>query len=156
MARRFTAAARTCVRAADWEARRHGDHRIGSDHLLLGLLDRPGSLAGEVLGVDLAAAREAVDDLDVAALHAVGVAVPDGLELPAIRPTKGHLTLSAGARGVLARSVARAAAERARAIEERHLLLVLLEGSAPDPACALLDAMGVDRAAARAQLRAAA
>src|SRR5580693_7723261 len=57
---------------ASEEARRRGDRRTGTDHLLLGLLEDPS--VEVVLGVSLQQARQAVETLDEAALGAVGIA----------------------------------------------------------------------------------
>ena len=53
------------------EARRRGDRRTGTDHVLLALLDDP-SIEG-VLGVSLQQARQALELLDQEALGALGL-----------------------------------------------------------------------------------
>ena len=53
------------------EARRRGDRRTGTDHLLLALLEDPSIEA--VLGVSLQQAREALESLDREALGALGL-----------------------------------------------------------------------------------
>lgn len=53
--------------SATEEARRRGDRRLGTDHLLLGLLHDEDSQAAHALRVSLAAARAASEALDVAA-----------------------------------------------------------------------------------------
>ena len=53
------------------EARRRGDHKVGTEHLVLALLMEP-ALAG-ALGADLASARAQLEALDRDALGAVGV-----------------------------------------------------------------------------------
>src|ERR1700683_4552552 len=58
------------LRASE-EARRRGDRRTGTDHLLLALLEDP-SIEG-VLGVSLQQARQALDSLDQEALGALGL-----------------------------------------------------------------------------------
>ena len=58
------------MRASE-EARRRGDRRTGTDHLLLGMLEDPSIEA--VLGVSLPQARQALDSLDQEALGAVGL-----------------------------------------------------------------------------------
>ena len=57
---------------ASEEARRRGDRRAGTDHLLLGLLEEPEIEA--VLGVSLLKARDRLDSLDREVLGALGVA----------------------------------------------------------------------------------
>ena len=74
----FAAGARTVVTSALEEARLRGDRRIGTEHLLLGLLHDPDSVAARTLGIDLATAQEALDALDRAALAAVGIDARDG------------------------------------------------------------------------------
>ena len=53
------------------EARRRGDRRSGTDHLLLALLEDPSTEA--VLGVTLQQARQAHESLDREALGALGM-----------------------------------------------------------------------------------
>ena len=62
MFERFARAARIAVEDARYEAERRGDRRIGSDHLLLALL-QDDELA-QLVGVDAAAAHDAADQLD--------------------------------------------------------------------------------------------
>ena len=57
---------------ASEEARRRGDRRTGTDHLLLALLEDPSTAA--VLGVSLQQARQALESLDHEALGALGLA----------------------------------------------------------------------------------
>src|SRR6202044_4252463 len=53
------------------EARRRGDRRTGTDHLLLALLEDPSIEI--VLGVNLQQARQALESLDHEALGALGM-----------------------------------------------------------------------------------
>jgi len=62
------------------EARRRGDRRVGTEHLVLGLVSEPAM--AEVLGRDLPTARAALDALDHDALVAVGLG--EGLDAPPI------------------------------------------------------------------------
>ena len=72
-----------CLRAGE-EARRRGDRRTGTDHLLLALLEDPSIQA--VVGVSRQQARQALDSLDHHALVAVGLgSVGDAPPLP-MRP----------------------------------------------------------------------
>jgi ATP-dependent Clp protease ATP-binding subunit ClpA len=150
---RFDPDARAQVlRFASDEAARDGHRRIGTHHLLLGLLRDPTSEATRAVGADLRSARAASLDLDMAALAAVGVdATPADLAAPTIR-TRRRPPFTAGARAALARGVRAARAAKARRVEPRHLLLGVLGCQRPDPAAELLDALGVDRAAARERL----
>ncbi len=59
-----------CLQAGE-EARRRGDRRTGTDHVLLALLEDPSIEA--VLGVSLQQARQALESLDQEALGAVGL-----------------------------------------------------------------------------------
>ncbi|MGH7750058.1 MAG: Clp protease N-terminal domain-containing protein, partial [Candidatus Dormibacteria bacterium] len=56
---------------ASEEARRRGDRRTGTDHVLLALLDDPSIEV--VLGVSLQQARQALESLDHEALGALGM-----------------------------------------------------------------------------------
>lgn len=147
-------ARRAVLTAAVDEAERRGDRRIGTDHLLLGLLHDAGGLARTALDVDLVAARTADRALDRAALAAVGIAVPPLPEAEPVR-SRRRRPLTSAARAVLLRSVHSAvhATPRRRAVDERDLLLALLACERPDPAAELLAALGVDRAAAEAAAR---
>jgi ATP-dependent Clp protease ATP-binding subunit ClpA len=140
MFERFSETARCTVTEGVKEAARRGDRRVGTDHLLLGLLHDPSSAA--TLGVSLEAARAAEEALDREALAAVGVDPgPGPLAMP--RPAAGRLPMTSAAKGVLAHSVRRAAADRSRTITGRHVVLALLENRTPDPAAALLARLGV-------------
>ena len=138
--------------SATEEASRRGDRRLGTDHLLLGLLHDADSPAARALGVSLAAARAALDALDVAALAAVGVgvAVP-GEPSPAAAPR--HVRpLTSGARAVIKRAIDEARQARTGRIGTDHFLLALLSRELPDPAAELLHALGADPAAVRERL----
>ena len=67
------------LRASE-EARRRGDRRTGTDHLLLALLEDPSIEA--VLGVSLQQARQALESLDHEALGALGLG--SGTDAPAL------------------------------------------------------------------------
>jgi ATP-dependent Clp protease ATP-binding subunit ClpA len=153
MVKRFSADARRMVMtSAVDEARRRGDRRIGTDHLLLGLLHDPDAVTARALGVDLESARAATAALDRAALAAIGIDVGD--LTAARRPSRARRRppLTSGARAVLARSIREASSSKSRYIEARHLLLALLSRERPDPAAELLAALGVDPDAARKRL----
>jgi len=59
-----------CLRASE-EARRRGDRRYGTDHILLALFEEPSIEA--LLGVSLQQARLALESLDREALGALGL-----------------------------------------------------------------------------------
>jgi ATP-dependent Clp protease ATP-binding subunit ClpA len=142
------------VTAALDEARRRGDRRMGTEHLLLGLLRDPGSEPARALGVDLPAARHALDELELAALRTVGIdpgRVRGLAELPRRHPPLTVAALTTGARTVVRLAVDGTTA-RTRGSAPRHLLLALLDRGRPDPVAELVDHLGVDRDAVRARL----
>ncbi|HKR98193.1 MAG TPA: Clp protease N-terminal domain-containing protein [Candidatus Dormibacteraeota bacterium] len=139
------------------EARRRGDRRVGTEHLVLGLLREPE--VAPVLGCDLGAAREALDAMDRDALVAVGIdrrldAPPIPTREPALRG--GRAILKAVLADQLpATPVAKRVMEEAGK-DARHrpakqcwsrerVLIALLSLAPPDPAAALLDALEVNR-----------
>ena len=135
------------------EARRRGDRRLGTDHLLLGLLHDTDSPVVQALAIDLESARAAADALDRAALAAVGVNV-DHLGDPP-RPAYGRrlLPLTSGARAVFKRTVEQTRKAKTQRIEARQFLLALLDRERPDPAAELLHALNVDRSQVRDRLQ---
>ena len=153
MFERFAASARTAVEDAKYEAGRRGDRRIGTEHLLLALLHDEDLV--RLLGVDAETAREAAEELDHAALSAIG------LELGGYRPTGRAslgtpIALTAGAKTVIRGALVNAATEKARAITTRHLLLALLDRPQPDPSASLFAALAIDPRGIRDRLAAAA
>lgn len=132
------------------EAHRRGDRRIGTDHMLLGLLHDPA--AAKLLGVRLEDARDASSDLDRAALAAVGFEA-QALDAPIPVRSRRRPPFTSGAREVLKRGVDEARAVKSRHIEARHLLLGILTRERPDPAAELLAAMDVDVVSARERLK---
>ncbi|MDQ2847266.1 MAG: Clp protease [Actinomycetota bacterium] len=106
MFERFDITARETVVSAQSAAKRLGHHYIGTEHLLLGLLDQSPALAARLLighGLDkptveqrvIALAGGGADELDAAALDTIGI------DLSAVR-SKVEITFGAGAldRGV--------------------------------------------------------
>jgi ATP-dependent Clp protease ATP-binding subunit ClpA len=153
MITRLSADARKMVlTSAAEEARRRGDRRLGTDHLLLGLLHDANSSVAQALGIDLEAARAASDALDRAALTAVGVMVAHLGDPPQPVYARPLPPLTSGARAVLKRTIDETRHAKARHIETRHFLLALLAQDCPDPAAELLRAMGVDRLQVRNRL----
>ena len=146
------------VKAAAEEARRRGDRRIGTEHLLLGLLVATDSTStrapgADVLGVDLAAARGALAELDVAALRAIGLDIDEG---PHARAARRHpavpATLTTSARAAINQAIKATTRKNRNTQAAGQLLLALLAQSRPDPVAELLDHLGVDRAASRAHI----
>jgi len=145
---RLTPAARAVVAAGDDEAALRGDRRVGTDHLLLGLLHDPAT--AELVGVDLATARRRLRELDRTALAALGITSPDLDGTVAISRSSSRQPTS-GFRAVLPLAYTVAANEKSRRVTPRHLLLALLARDEPDPAAALLAALGIRPAEVRAR-----
>ena len=150
---RLSADARKIVlTSAAAEARRRGDRRLGTDHLLLGLLQDADSSVARALGIDLESARAAADALDRAALAAVGINVDHLGNPPPPVFARRLLPLTSGARAVLKRTVDETRKARSSRIEPSHFLLALLDRERPDPAAELLHALNVDRSQVRSRL----
>jgi Clp amino terminal domain, pathogenicity island component len=141
------------------EARRRGDRRTGTDHVLLALLEDPSIEV--VLGVSLQQAREALESLDREALGALGLG--SGTDAPPLpmravpkKPTirdimkKDRLRMTPAAKKVL--EGASKPNRRKLQITAQQVLAQILTLQPPDPAAVLLGALGVDRAAARQRL----
>ena len=143
MFEKFAASTREAVRAGAEEAQRRGDRRIGTDHLLLGLLHDPAS--ADVLGITVADGREKSADMDRRALSAIGIDLDGYVPTPQLRRVF-RTTFSSGAKSVMERTLRLTVAEKSKKITPKHLLLALLERQKPDPAAALLAELGVDRA----------
>jgi ATP-dependent Clp protease ATP-binding subunit ClpA len=123
-----------CLRASE-EARRRGDRRYGTDHLLIALLEDPTIEA--MLGVSLEHARQALESLDHQALGALGLAsVADAPPLP-MRPVPNK-----PAKKVL--EDASKPNRRKLQITAQQVLAQILTLQPPDPAAVLLGALGVN------------
>ena len=153
MVKRLSEDARKLVltEAADG-VRRRGDRRLGTGHLLLGLLHDPASEAASALGVDLASARAAQDALDRAALAAVGINADDLSDIEEPGGARRRPPLTSGARAVFKLAVEEARPRESGRIGTRHFLLALLPCERPDPAAELLHELGVDPAVVRDRL----
>lgn len=139
------------VKAALDEARRRGNRRLGTEHLLLGLLHDPGS--AEAIGIDLDTARAAMDTLDQDALRAIGLPVGELTTVsPRRHPPVTLAALTSSARTVLDRAVATTTV-KTRRTAPTHMLLELLDRARPDPVTELIDRLAIDRDAVRAKLR---
>lgn len=146
---------RSVLLSAGEEARRRGDRRIGTEHLLLALLHDEGSPAALALSAPLDDVRAQADALDLVALSAIGIEVdslPPASPASAVASGRRLPPLTSGARAVLKRVLDTAKPRRGGHLSSTHFLLALLALRAPDPAAALLDAVGVDRAALTAAL----
>jgi hypothetical protein len=146
------------LRASE-EARRRGDRRTGTDHLLLGLLEDPSIEV--VLGVSLQQAREALESLDHEALGALGMA--SGAEAPplpmravpvkaTIRAVmaKDRLRMTPAAKNVLEQAVK--PLRRKHQVTAQQVLAQILTLQPPDPAAVLLGALGVNTSEVRRRL----
>ena len=143
------------------EARRRGDRRVGTEHLILGLLGEP--VLARALGCDLQTARDALDAMDQDALAAVGIgaafnAPPIPIGEPIKRPSRPTLKAVLRDRLPMTPSAKTALEKSYKEIRHGHhdfpqqVLLTVLELEPPDPAADLIAALGVDRAAARQRL----
>jgi hypothetical protein len=152
--------------AAREEARRRGDRKVGTEHLLLALLSET-DLSG-VLDVTIEEARAALDALDLQAFAAIGLDVRLGLpplpstpleELPR-KPTlravlKGRLPMTPTAKKTLeasSKGTRRGRAHPGTRYMARNVLAALLELERPDPAAELLAGLGLEPAAIRERL----
>jgi hypothetical protein len=149
------------LRASE-EARRRGDRRTGTDHVLLALLEDPSTEA--VLGVSLQQARQALDSLDHEALGALGMgpgagapplpmrAVPKKPRLRDIAQ-KDRLRMTPAAKKVL--EEASKPNRRRLKVTAQQVLAQILTLQPPDPAAVLLGALGVNTSEVRRRLDAA-
>ena len=176
MLERFTSEARATVVGAQQEARRLGAERIGTEYLLLGLLEQDGPAAAVLTGHGLT--RDAVaaaivahtggDELDAEALSTLGIDLdavrstveevfgPGALEGPGSRrrQKRGHIPFTPRAKKVLELSLREVLAMGSRTITDGHIALGLLrEGQGL--AMKVLHDRGIDPQALRAELRAA-
>jgi ATP-dependent Clp protease ATP-binding subunit ClpA len=130
--------------AARAEALRRRDRFIGSEHLLLGLLADPLGRPTQLLGVNLTAARAALDRLDREALNAIGVNSTPAQPLTTNGPHRARLGLTSGARRVLVHAVHEAISRKASRITTDHLLLGVVAADPPDQAAVLLRFLDLD------------
>ena len=139
-----------CLQAGE-EARRRGDRRTGTEHILLALL-ADASTEGAV-GVSLQQARQALESLDQGALASLGIGpAVDVLPLPVravpkkprIRDVaqRGRLRLTPAAKNLL--EEASKPNRRRLQVTAEQLLARILALQPPDPAAVLLVALGVD------------
>jgi ATP-dependent Clp protease ATP-binding subunit ClpA len=144
---------------ASEEARRQGDRRTGTDHILLALLADPSIEA--VLGVNLQQARQALESLDDEALGALGLgaktdtpALPmhDVPKKPRLRDIaqKDRLRMTPAAKRVLEEAVK--PNRRKTQVTAQQVLAQILTLQPPDPAAALLSALGVNTSEVRSRL----
>ena len=145
------------MRASE-EARRRGDRRTGTDHVVLGLLEDPSIEV--VLGVGQQQARQALESLDQEALGALGLA--SGTDAPPLpmravpkKPTiravlKDRLRMTPAAKKVLEEAVK--PMRRKTQVTAQQVLAQILTLQPPDPAAVLLGALGVNTSEVRRRL----
>ena len=144
---------------ASEEARRRGDRRTGTDHLVLALLADPSIEV--VLGVTLQQARRAQESLDHEALGALGMgfgADPPALPMRAVpkKPRlrdvakKDRFRMTPAAKKVL--EEAARPNRRGLQITAQQVLAQILTLQPPDPAAVLLGALGVNTPEVRRRL----
>ena len=146
------------LRASE-EARRRGDRRTGTDHLLLALLEDPSIEVA--LGVTLQQAHQAHESLDHEALGALGMV--SGTDAPALpmravpkRPRlrdvakKDRLRMTPAAKKVLEEAVK--PNRRKLQVTAQQVLAQILILQPPDPAAVLLGALGVNSSDVRRRL----
>lgn len=149
----------TIYMRASEEARRRGDRRAGTDHVLLGLLEDPSIEV--VLGVSLQQARQALESLDQEALGALGMG--SGTDAPPLpmravpkKPTiravmkKDRLRMTPAAKKVLEEAVK--PNRRKTQVTAQQVLAQILTLQPPDPAAVLLGALGVNTSEVRRRL----
>jgi hypothetical protein len=149
----------TIYMRASEEARRRGDRRTGTDHVLLALLEDPSIEA--VLGVTLQQARQAHESLDHEALGALGLA--PGADAPALpmravpkKPrlrdvaTRDHFRMTPAAKKVLQDAVR--PNRRKLQVTAEQVLAQILALQPPDPAAVLLGALHVNTPEVRRRL----
>jgi hypothetical protein len=147
-----------CLRAGE-EARRRGDRRAGTDHVLLALFEDPSIEVA--LGVNLQQARQALESLDYEALGALGLgsgtdapplpmhAVP---KKPRLRDViqKDRLRMTPTAKKVL--EEASKPHRRRLQVTAQQVLAQILTLQPPDPAAVLLGALDVNKSEVRRRL----
>jgi len=144
---------------ASEEARRRGDRRTGTDHVLLALFEDPSIEV--VLGVSLQQARQALESLDRQALGALGLG--SGIDAPELPmrdvPKKPRLRDVAQKDRLRMTPAAKKVLEEASKLNRRRLyvtaqqvLAQILMLQPPDPAAVLLGALGVNTSEVRDRL----
>ncbi|MFI0406893.1 Clp protease N-terminal domain-containing protein [Actinomadura sp. 3N508] len=172
MFERFTDGARRVVVDAQAEARELRHHHIGTEHLLLSLLNGGGEITRAVAehGLDASGLRARIvrkseDPLDPEALSMLGIDLdavreatertfgPGALDLPPgrSRGPKGHVPFTPKAKKALELSLRHAIRLKQKAIHEGHILLGLLHDD-EFLSVRLATEAGVDVPALRAQI----
>jgi ATP-dependent Clp protease ATP-binding subunit ClpA len=175
MFERFTEEARQVVVRAQEEARRLRSSHIGTEHVLLGLLDQDTPTAavlarhGLIRESTVAAIRAftSAEGLDAAALGTVGIDLdavrdsveaafgPGALDVPrGRREAKGHIPFTPRAKKVLELSLREALALKSKSIADGHIALGLIrEGEGL--AMKVVHDRGIDAGTLREEIRTA-
>jgi ATP-dependent Clp protease ATP-binding subunit ClpA len=138
MFERFTDQARRVVSLAQEEARMLRHNRVGTEHLLMGLIGVDDGVAArslELVGISLAAVREQVDEI-----------IGPGRWVPPV-----NIPYAPAAKRVLDMSLREALALGDHTIGTEHLLLALIR-DAESPAAQVLVTLGADPAEVRQQV----
>lgn len=145
MFERFTADVRVAVLTAAQEAcAGRGESRIGTDHLLIGVV-AAGNGTAAAAGLTVDGLNDALDRLDERALGAVGIGAEEAvLERLLGWRRRGHLPFSGGAKKSLERCLAIVLDLGHRRITSDHLLAGITMGGANDPAVRLLRACWIE------------
>jgi ATP-dependent Clp protease ATP-binding subunit ClpA len=169
MFERFEPSARQALSDARDEARRAGKDRIGSEHVLLGLLAQPGAAADALAGAGLTLPElrsrvpvRSARSLDAEALASLGIDLdavrratdaafgPGALDR-ARRPSRRQLPMAEDTKRMLVDAVRHAHQHGAREITSGHMLIGILDQ--PDNcARAILTETGTDVRALRADV----
>jgi ATP-dependent Clp protease ATP-binding subunit ClpA len=181
MFERFSNQARSVVFRAQADGRRMGSRRIGTEHMLLGLLEDARSLPAQLLirnGLDRASAEAAIgrhvgeqstDDLDAAALETIGIDLTavkarvestfgvGALDRDPVSHSRGglisgrHIPFSPRAKKVLELALREALSLNHHYIGDAHILLGLLREGRGLGALVIAEA-GIDADRLRAEL----
>jgi Clp amino terminal domain, pathogenicity island component len=140
------------------EARRRGDPRVGTEYMLLGLLQEPEM--ARVLGTSVEAGRKMLDYLDREAVASLGIgSLPDIPPVPArdvrARPTvkavlKDRLPMTPAAKLTL--QEAAKPLRRGHRITAERVLLRILDLTPPDPAALMLAGLEIDATEVRGRI----
>jgi hypothetical protein len=141
------------------EARRRGDRRTGTEHIVLALLEDPSIEV--LLGVSLQHARQSLESLDREALGALGLG--SAIDAPALRMRavpkkprirdvmkKDRFRMTPAAKKLLQDAVK--PNRRKTEVTAQQVLAQILALRPPDPAAVLLDALGVNTSEIRSRL----
>jgi ATP-dependent Clp protease ATP-binding subunit ClpA len=141
---------RAVLVAAEEASRRRGDLRLGTEHLLMGVV-ATGEPVSMEFGLSVDRIRAAQEARDARALRAVGIEAD--LDVIPRRPPRrsrhwlwprSHLPFTVAAKRSLERSLHICLAEHHRAITTTHLMAALVVGEPRDPAVRALRDLGID------------